>query len=124
MDTHEIDDAIAAHAVWKLRLRTAIATGRIDVPVGEIRLHDACDLGRWLARTPAQPRGQDVLGAIRRAHAEFHEMAARIAELALAGRTSEAQALMSAREGAYASASARLTAAMKAWRENLVVARA
>ena len=37
INKEEIDKAIAAHGMWKTRLKQAIDTGEIDLPVETIR---------------------------------------------------------------------------------------
>ena len=44
----EINNAIGAHGVWKLKLRTAIATGASDIEPKTVRCDDKCALGQWL----------------------------------------------------------------------------
>ena len=52
-----------------------------------------------------------------RVHAEFHELARRIVELAAAGQVADAYTLL---YGEYITLSGRLVLAMRAWQENLL----
>jgi hypothetical protein len=116
----EIDQAIAAHGYWKAYLRNAIVTGRIDTPVETIRSDNQCIFGKWLDASMLIPEEETSYYYIRVKvlHAEFHETAARVAELALAGKKSDAERMM-APGGEYAQISAQLTLAMTEWKKSL-----
>lgn len=113
----EIDKAIAAHATWKVRLRTVITTGHSSISVEQVRADKGCDFGKWLHGSGA-PRGRNDAShaEVTRLHAEFHKAAARVAELALAGKKQEAEAAMGA-FGEFGTASSKLTAAMVNWKK-------
>ncbi|MCP9473563.1 MAG: CZB domain-containing protein [Nitrospira sp.] len=116
----EITKAISAHGLWKTRLSQAIATGKTDVTVATVRMDHQCAFGKWLygptldAKDKLSSHYKEVL----RLHAQFHEKAAQVLELAMAGKKQEAQQLM-ALDGDYAKASSQLTAAMTAWLKSL-----
>lgn len=44
----EVQNAIRAHGAWKLRLKTAIATGSSSLKVDDVARDDCCDFGKWL----------------------------------------------------------------------------
>jgi chemoreceptor zinc-binding protein len=113
--TEQVRRAIGAHGQWKLRLDQAIASGASDVSVAVVRRDDQCEFGRWL-HGPLDPvaRACDAYRDVVALHAEFHREAAAALELALAGRTEEAQAAI-ARGSAFARTSAALTGAMMGW---------
>ncbi len=116
----QITAAIAAHAMWKQRLRIAIQTGATDISVETIRVDNQCVFGKWLysdsipPRVKQSPEYQKVL----KLHADFHKVAARVAELAISGRAAEAETLMKV-NGEYAIASAQLTQAMTDWKKKV-----
>lgn len=111
----ELDQFIAAHGMWKARLRQVLASGRSETPVATIRRDDQCDFGRWLhGASPADRRAPEYQ-SIKTLHARFHVAASRVVELALAGRRAEAEASM-AMGGEYFQASVELTNAMKGWK--------
>lgn len=116
----EIGRAIGAHGQWKARLRAAIASGELDIAVASIRVDDQCALGRWLhgSSMADSERDHDHHEIVARLHAEFHVVAARVAELALAGNKAEAQKLMDL-DGDFTHASAKLTLAMMTWKHAL-----
>ncbi|MBI3795122.1 MAG: CZB domain-containing protein [Nitrospinae bacterium] len=111
----EIQKAIGAHGVWKMRLASAIQTGKVDAEVDTIRVDNKCAFGQWLygpGVPPAEKTG-DHFKKVRDLRAEFHKTAARVAELAIAGKKDDAKRLMDT--GAYKEISTNLTAAMMNW---------
>ncbi len=119
-DKAEIDKAVAAHGMWKTRLKMAIETGTVEVPVETIKQDNQCAFGKWLygASLTAGDKTSTHYKSVKELHAKFHKSAARVAELALAGKKSEAEALMALR-GEFSDASADLTAAMIAWKKSV-----
>ncbi len=113
----EIEQAIRAHLQWKVRIRSAIACGKFDLPVRTIRADDACAFGRWLHRSalPDGVRGTERLALVKKLHKSFHQATANVVELALAGRKTEAQRAI-AEDGAFTVASQSLLEALRAWR--------
>ena len=117
IDKQAIDIALFDHAMWKMRLSTAINLGKMHVSVETIRRDDCCDLGRWLY-SPTLTDGDKLdphYQEVKELHAKFHCRAAQVAELALSGKSDEAkQHLLEG--GDYYRASAELQSAMKAWK--------
>ena len=110
-----ITDAIGAHGAWKLRLRTAINTGRSDAKPSDVRCDDRCALGEWL-HGPAmdtQTRSGLPYQVTKRLHAEFHGTAADVLTLALDGRKDEASSLLN---GDFTARSERLVRALTKWK--------
>ena len=88
----DFDTAIIAHAQWKARLGRVL-DGTETVDVATVRRDDVCPLGQWIHS--AESRGglsSAVHDHLRGAHATFHEVASRVAELAQSGRRDEARA--------------------------------
>lgn len=119
-DIQEIDKGIGAHGLWKARLKSAIDAGHMDTPVEVIRKDDQCAFGKWLhgPTLSAADKASSHYRIVRDLHAEFHRTAARVAELALAGKKADAEKQM-ALGGEYANVSTKLTAAMMAWKQSL-----
>ena len=89
-EAQQIEAAIAAHMQWLARLRTAIAQRTSEFTPGVVRLDNQCALGRWLYKgLPGAPRGSPVFEELRSVHAQFHEQAATILQLAVTGKASE-----------------------------------
>ena len=111
----EINDAIGAHSVWKMKLRTAIAVGKADVNAHDVAKDDACAFGQWLyspALSPAVRASSDYL-TVRTLHADFHKCAGKVLEYVSHGDKARAQALMA---GEYDKVSNDLMAAMRKWK--------
>ncbi len=113
-----INAAISAHGLWKARLKAAIETGKIDIPVETIRMDDQCAFGKWLYGRgfPEKSKNSPHYERVIELHATFHEAAARVVELALQGRKEEAKTLIRVK-GEFAAASVRLMDAMREWKE-------
>jgi len=113
---HEITKAIAAHGLWKARLKTAIENGTSEFDVATIGRDDRCDFGKWL-HGGASPEIQASAHyqSCRGLHAEFHQFAAEILRLALAGQKESAEAKM-ATQSDFARVSAKLVHEMSDWK--------
>lgn len=113
----ELEKAIAAHVMWKTRLKNAIDSGRLDADVQTIARDDQCTLGKWLYGNTIAPseRTSGHYETVRSLHADFHKTAARVAELALAGKKAEAEAMMALR-GEYSTVSGKLLQALTEWK--------
>lgn len=116
-----ITDAIGAHGAWKLRLRTAINTGRSDAKPSEVRCDDRCELGQWLhgPAMDAQTRSGLPFQVTKRLHAEFHSTAADVLTFALDGRKDEASSLL---EGDFTARSEKLVRALTKWKGETIAA--
>jgi Chemoreceptor zinc-binding domain len=103
MDWMEI---IGAHVMWKQRLTAFLAGSSTEnLDPDAIRLDDRCALGKWIygdgASMSELPRYEEVRGL----HAQFHQYAADVARLHLAGNTAAAEALL---QGDYSRLSEKL----------------
>jgi hypothetical protein len=110
----QIEKAIAAHGAWKTRLEGAIETGKIDTPVETIKMDNQCAFGKWLYGDGASIASQHAAryGNVKDLHAQFHIAAGQVAELAIAGKKSEASQAMNAN---YLAASTALNKEMTEW---------
>jgi hypothetical protein len=112
--THQVQAAIAAHGIWKARLKQAIVDGHSDFTV-DVVIHDnQCDFGRWLY-SPACVHDAHY-EVVRRHHAEFHKAAAHVLGLAVRGHKAEAEAAM-ALGSPYAHVSATLIGELMRWQK-------
>jgi Chemoreceptor zinc-binding domain len=117
-EMHPIDKAIAAHARWKSQLRQAIETGKSEWTVERVRPDDVCEFGQWLGERPVPEKMSEAYRTVADLHARFHQEAASVLALALAGHRDRAAAGMAV-GSPFASASAKLTSAMVAWKRTL-----
>lgn len=115
---HEIDAAIAAHATWKLRLKTAISTGRVEQNVDTVRRCDQCAFGEWLKGPTLsdEVRAGKPFEVVYRLHADFHRIAADVLAAVAAGKPSAAQEIL---DGPFSDKSRILVVALNKWRNEL-----
>ncbi len=117
----EINKAVGAHGVWKLKLRTAISRGSSDTPPSAVRCDNLCEFGKWLHSPTIDPavRSSGSYQDAKRLHAEFHRCAARVLELALNKQKDEASAVL---EGEFNEHSQKLVRALGKWKAELSMA--
>jgi hypothetical protein len=118
LDPQHIDKAIGAHGAWKLRLKDAIQTGKSPLNAATVAVDNACEFGKWLYSIPAAERDSPWGKRVVDLHALFHQTAAKVLALALAGHT---QAAMTELEsgGSFTLTSKNLTSAMVSWKSTL-----
>lgn len=111
----EISKAIGAHGMWKQRLKQAIDGGSSEFTVERVKADNNCDFGKWLYSLGDKEKGTANFKSVRELHADFHKVASDVLGKALKGDKTAATAAM---DGAFASASSKLTAAMMAWKKD------
>jgi methyl-accepting chemotaxis protein len=118
--TSEIENAIGTHGLFKLRLRSAIASGRLEGSVATLGSHLNCPFGKWMTSPTVAPttRASSQYAKVDLLHARFHLAAAKVAALATAGRAEEAKAALEP-AGEFALASADFMAALQEWKGNI-----
>jgi methyl-accepting chemotaxis protein len=111
-----IKSAITAHAAWTARLKSAILHRKLDIPVHVARADNQCQFGKWLysGQLSAAETQTDLYQTSKRYHAQFHEEAAKIAQLAISGQTDAAQKAMGP-SSEYVRTSNALTEALTRW---------
>ncbi|HMV31036.1 MAG TPA: CZB domain-containing protein [Gemmatimonadales bacterium] len=114
----ELQQAIAAHGMWKSRLKTALAQGATDQDVNVVRVDDACAFGKWLKNCDASLKRAPFHDAVRLLHAEFHRRSAEVLTLVTSGKKADAERLLGPK-GAWTEASVALTAKMMEWQRTL-----
>jgi methyl-accepting chemotaxis protein len=107
--------AIAAHGLWKTRLKEAIETGTSMFRVDMTKVDNMCDFGKWLYSLPPNERTSERWEKVRQLHAAFHVEAARVLDLALKGKKSEAEAALEP-GNPYSATSAALVTELQAWK--------
>lgn len=115
----QINDAIGAHGAWKMRLRTAMLTGKSDITPQVAGCDDACAFGKWLKHGTIAPavKADVPYRVVTRLHAEFHRAAGSVLTHALSGRTGEAGQLM---DGEFTERSEKLVKALNKWKRELL----
>ncbi len=117
---HEIEKALGAHSVFKLRLKGAIEGGRCDTPIPGLKVRE-CTFSKWLHGPTIAPstRASAHYTRVRDLHAQVHEAAVFAVELAVRGH--QPQALLEITgNGEFAQRHRALTAALLEWKESLV----
>lgn len=99
-------EIIGAHVMWKQRLTAFLAGSSMEtLDPDTIQLDDRCALGKWIygdgKAMSELPRYEEVRGL----HAQFHQYAADVVRLHLAGNTTEAEKLL---QGDYSKLSEKL----------------
>ena len=115
----EINDAIGAHGMWKMRLRTAISSGAGDVHSSTARCDDKCAFGKWLygPTLDADTRAGKTYQVIRRLHAEFHQLAGDVLANVEKGNQNGAEQIFT---GPYVEKSERLVLGLTKWKGELL----
>ena len=115
----EINNAIGAHGMWKMRLRTAIATSTCDITSHDAGCDNKCAFGKWLYGPTLDHavRAGVPYQVIRRLHAEFHQAAGTVLAEVERGNAAGAQAQMS---GEFTERSEKLVRALTKWKGELM----
>lgn len=118
MDTGEINKALAAHGIWKVRLHEAIMSGASNFDPEIVSQDQECEFGKWLYSILPRDRSPEFWPQARDLHARFHQEAGRILKLALAGKSDEAHLLIMDLRGEFVSTSVALTNTLYAWKKS------
>lgn len=112
--SEEINKAIAAHSLWKVRLRQALETGSSEFTIDKVKTDNQCDFGKWLYSLPVAERQSADWKTVQQLHSKFHAEAGNILDLALKGKKKEFEdAMMLGKD--FAKLSSGLTTAMMTW---------
>lgn len=113
----ELQSAIAAHGIWKQKLRTAIKSGSTTLKIGDVARDDVCHFGQWLHNgIPPKMRKQEHYEQVLKLHAQVHEVAATVLSRARGGDIIGALSLM---DNDFNSRSKELVRAISTWRRTL-----
>ena len=116
----DIEKATSAHARWKASLKDAIESGLSLATASSMKSDHECRFGRWLLGPELSPavKASSHYLKVGRLHAEFHQAASQVIDLALSGNEPEAIDSIS-RGGSFQEISESLILAMKEWHESL-----
>ncbi len=114
----ELRNALGAHGIWKLKLRTALNTGSCDSDPATVARDDCCAFGKWLYGDGFDDQTKDGMPykVVTRLHAEFHKTAAKVIERVKSGQMEAAHETLN---GDFALQSKKLTLAIAKWRGEL-----
>ena len=88
------DDAIQAHAAWKIRLAVYLKKPDGTLKPAEIGTDNRCPLGQWLHSDAKKYSPLPEYQTLMTEHARFHRSAAKIAEQANAGSAINAEEVL------------------------------
>ena len=91
----DLGAAIDAHTQWRVKLKAAISRGE-KLDASTISQDTKCELGRWLSgegrsRFGSKPEFQKLVNS----HRAFHDAAGKVASAVNAGKTADAEKLLS-----------------------------
>ncbi len=114
----KVNDAIGAHGMWKMRLRTAIRTGKSEVNSVVAGCDNECAFGKWLygPEISAPMRNGVPYQVIRRLHADFHRSAGQVLRHVERQEGEAAESLMA---GEFTERSEKLVRALTKWKGEL-----
>lgn len=116
-----LDKAIAAHGMWKRRLKSAMDSGQSDITPQTVAADNNCDFGKWLYSKAmllnTADKGADF-ETVKKLHADFHRCAATTLDKALKGDREGCECDLSL-TGRFTDASTKLTGAMMTWKKRL-----
>lgn len=114
----ELEKAIAAHGMWKVRLNTGIKTGKLEIPPDQASHDDRCEFGKWLRspELPAEVRTSPHYKEVMELHAKFHQEAGRVSKLIAGRHVNDAQAAMGL-DGSFMLVSGNLVKTLMNWRK-------
>jgi Chemoreceptor zinc-binding domain len=81
-----LDDAISAHANWKMKLAAYISKPDRSLTASTVGASGACELGKWLYGEGHQYSKLPEFSKLVSDHARFHKAAAAVIEKANAGQ--------------------------------------
>jgi hypothetical protein len=113
-----IDDALAAHSLWRKRLQDAIATGTSEFKPDTVKTDNNCQFGKWLNGLSGEDRKSADYSSIKALHADFHRIAGEVLELALSAKKAEAAKKIEPNSD-YQNATGKLVIALHGWRAKL-----
>ena len=71
-----VDDAIRAHAQWKIKLTAYLSNPDGSLNPVEIGQDNRCELGKWIYGDATKHTHLPEMAAVKTSHAEFHRAAA------------------------------------------------
>jgi hypothetical protein len=116
VDHNMLTAATTAHAAWTSRLRAAIGSKKLDIPISTVKVDNQCQFGKWLygEQLSDAEKQTENYRTVKQLHAQFHEAASGVAQLATSGQSAAAEHAM-APASDYGRVSSALTAALNKW---------
>ena len=115
---NQIDDAIAAHAMWKLRIDNAMKGKDEDFDLSVAGDNHACAFGKWLDSEKDHLKKEKLYDQVFELHAQVHQQIASILSLVRQGEKAKAAEAMGI-DSVYRDVSARLVRTLMHWKDGL-----
>ena len=106
------DDAIQAHAAWKIKLAVYLKKADGTIKPAEIGVDNKCPLGQWLHSDAKKFSSLPAYQTLMTEHARFHRAAGKVVEQANAGQQLSAEATLGG-NSEFATASLNVVKAIK-----------
>jgi methyl-accepting chemotaxis protein len=110
------DDAIKAHAEWKMRLASYLRNPDRSLDPNSVCKDNQCALGKWIYGEGSVHRHLPEYAALKRGHAEFHRAAADIIRRADRGEKVQEEVMLGSKSG-YAQLSSSVIQAIMSMRQ-------
>lgn len=107
------DEAIKAHAAWKMKLQTYLSHPDHSLDPAVIECDNRCDLGKWIYGEGAKHNKLTEYADLRSEHAKFHKAAAAIVRKADSGQSVSEEVALGSKSAFGMTSSAVVTAIMK-----------
>jgi len=114
----QIQKAMTAHGVYKVKLGQAVETGATDMPVAVVAATDKCPTGDWLGAMDSATKASPHYSTVKDLHATFHKVSADVMALSIARKRTEALGAMEM-GSTFKQTSAKLIMALSAWSDSL-----
>jgi len=111
----DFDQAIIAHARWKIRLKDYIE-GKEQLNLETLGKDDQCDLGKWLYADAKKFANLSAFADLKLKHAKFHTVAAKAARDARTSPPGKAVELLDPIKSEFGRASSQVINAITALR--------
>ncbi len=109
---------IAAHGLWKAKLRLGIEKGRSEISSQDASQDNLCELGQWLYSEGLENyHHDDHYHKVKTLHASMHKVAGQTVHYIEEGDLEKAEEMLT-RDGVLDNASLELVMAMRAWEES------
>mgnify|MGYP003406294970 CR=1 FL=1 len=105
------DDAIKAHATWKMKLQTYISKPDGSLKANEVEPDNKCALGQWIYGEGSKYSALPEYTALKNEHARFHKAAAGVIKKADSGQNVKEETAIGAASD-FGSASTSVVAAI------------
>jgi len=106
------DEAITAHAEWKMKLSTYLRNPDGSLDAATIALDNKCPLGQWIVGAGAAYATTPEFIKLKAEHAHFHKAASEVVRKASGGRSVSEDLLLGGKSEFSAASSAVVSALM------------